>query len=72
MSDILRNARNAIKCNGFGPEEDRADGYFKLLQDARRRMNDAKLVAIKEAEKPFLEEIETIEEEYAMFLKMAS
>lgn len=73
MSDILRQTRKGIKDTGTAPNEDLAGGaYFKNLQDIRRRMNAAITTAIIEAEKPFLTELEEAEEDYAMFLKMAS
>lgn len=72
MSDILRRIRNEIKDEGKRANEDVAGAYFDKVQEIRRRMNEAKVAAVQEAEKPFLEELREIEEEYAVTLKLAS
>lgn len=70
--DLLRRVRNEIKSEGRRANEDMAQAYFEKTQDVRRRMNEAKVAAVKEIEKPFLEELREIEEEYAVTLKLAS
>lgn len=72
MSDALRQVRSELKNAKKVGNEDLANAYFDAVQDIRRRMDTAKVAAIREAEKPFLDELREIEEEYAITLKLAS
>jgi hypothetical protein len=70
--ETLREARRAIKDRGVAPKESVGQDYLDLILDIKRRMNVAKVAALREAEKPFLLELQEVEEEYAMLLKLAS
>ena len=70
--DALRKVRAELKADRKVGNEDMAAAYFDAVQEIRRRMNEAKLLAIREAEKPFLDELRDLEEEYAITLKLAS
>ena len=74
MSSIetLRAARNALKDQGIAPNENIGKEYVDLILDIKRRMNLAKTTALREAEKPFLDELREAEEEYAVLLQLAS
>lgn len=72
VGDALRQVRSELKNAKKVGNETLTDAYFQAVQDIRRRMNDAKIAALREAEKPFLEELREIEEEHAITLKLAS
>lgn len=71
QGDALRKVRKELKDTGRSKGET-ADYYLQHILDLRRRMNEAKVAAMREAEEPFLEELAEIEIEYAVFLKMSS
>lgn len=70
--ETLRKARNEIKNKGVAANEQLGHQYVEAILDVKKRMNLAKVAALREAEKPFLEELRELEEDYAFFLKMAS
>jgi DnaJ-class molecular chaperone len=70
--EALRQARKEIKDKGVAANEKLGQQYVDAILDVKKRMNIAKIQALREAEKPFLEELRELEEEYAVFLKMAS
>lgn len=45
---------------------------LKKINDLKMKMNEAKIKAIEEAEKPFIEEITKLENDYAFLLKLIS
>ncbi len=70
--ETLREARNALKNRGVQANEKMGQEYLDLIMELRSKMNEAKVAALREAEKPFLDEIQAVEEDYAIFLKLAS
>lgn len=72
MSDAVRRVRAALKADGKVANEELASTYFDVVQEITRRMNAAKLEAVRETEKPFLDELREVEEEYAIMLKLSS
>lgn len=70
--EALRKARTAIKNKGVAPNETLGQQYLDAIADVKRRMCAAKVEALRAAEKPFLDEVRELEEDYAIFLKMAS
>ena len=70
--EALRKARKELKDGGRAANEDLGRAYVDAILDVKKRMNLAKVAALREAEKPFLDELRDLEEEYAVFLKMAS
>lgn len=71
MSDALKQVRKELKDNGRSKGET-ADHYLRTILSLRQKMNEAKVAAMREAEKPFLEELAEAELEYAVFLKLSS
>lgn len=70
--EALRKARNEIKNTGVAPNETLGQRYIEAIAEVKKRMCAAKVTAMREAEKPFLDEVRELEEDYAIFLKMAS
>ena len=70
--ETLREARKQIKDRGIAPNEKLGEAYLDLMMDIRRRKNAAVVAAIAKAEKPFLDELQEVEDDYAIFLKLAS
>jgi hypothetical protein len=69
---VLDKTRKELLNQGVAADEVRGQQYLDHIMDIKRRKNDAILKAIDDAEKPFLEELAAVEEEYAIFLKLAS
>jgi hypothetical protein len=69
---LLRQTRKDLVEKGIAPNEQLGQQYLDLLMDIKRRRNEAVLLAIAVAQKPFLAELSEAEEEYAIFLKLAS
>jgi uncharacterized phage-associated protein len=73
MTDnILRTTRSHIKNEGDIAADHRAQFHIDQINDIKSRMNAAKLAALREAEKPFIDELKKAEEEYALFLVLSS
>jgi hypothetical protein len=69
--DILKQTRRNLKDSGRSKGETSSE-YLDAIQELRKEMNAAKVAAMTEAEKPFLERIRELEEDYAIYLQLAS
>jgi hypothetical protein len=69
--DILKQTRRNLKDSGRSKGETSSE-YLGAIQELRKEMNAAKVAAMAEAEKPFLERIRELEEDYAIYLQLAS
>lgn len=69
--DILKQTRRNLKDSGRSKGETSSE-YLDAIQELRKEMNAAKVAAMAEAEKPFLERIRELEEDYAIYLQLAS
>lgn len=70
MTDYLKKVRRDLKDAGRSKGE--ASDFIQQIQEIRREMNTAKVSALREAEKPFLDRLREAEEEYAIFLQLSS
>lgn len=70
----VREARMKLKARGVS-EHSNADAIEDLFAEAQviiAEMNKAKLKAMKEAEEPFLEQLEQIDRELSMFITLVA
>lgn len=70
----VREARMKLKARGVS-EHSNAEAIEDLFADAQRliaEMNAAKLKAMKDAEAPFLEQLEQIDKELSLFITLVA
>lgn len=77
MSDALKKVRSSIAEmgnteEGILSEQPEARSLFNQIQDLKLKMGQAQIKAFEKASEPFLEQINDLEEEYAVFLKLSS
>jgi hypothetical protein len=70
----VREARSQLKARGQSEHAnaDAIEELFARAQEIITEMNAKKLAAIREAEKPFLDELEQIDREMSMFITLSA
>lgn len=72
LSQLRKEISNLGKSEFQAIEDQPAlEDIVAKIQTLRTEMNKAKKLASEEAAKPYLEQIKTLEEEYAFFLKLS-
>lgn len=74
---VLEQVRRTLKSSGMSEAQLSADhdavkGLFGRLQELREEMNEAKKAAAAEAAAPYLAEMEKIEKQYAMLIRLSA